>query len=208
MRRAYEAEYRYPASFGGFRAKIHYSWDGESWGGAVEVKNPADIRYTGAAGRVDDHLRWEIASMIGHRWSIPYELAEGSLKLTLDARENPAGRTVRVEDGLGSLYRIRSGRIEQVERSFGDLRFTISVQDRTRARDGKTLPLHYCIVYWSRRNDRLVRTDIYHDGYLEVDGAYLPLSRRITTADDSGTTNRSIHFRDHETLGTVGRKAS
>ncbi|MDX5895074.1 DUF3386 family protein [Rubrobacter radiotolerans] len=208
MRRAYEAEYRYPEGFCGFRAKMHYAWDGEGWGGAVEVRNPADIRYTGAAGRVDDHLRWEIASMIGHRWRIPYERAEGSLRLTLDARENPAGRTVRVEDGLDSVYRIRSGRIEQVERAFGDLRFTIQVQERLHTEGDKTLPVHYCIVYWSRENDRLVRTDIYRDGYVAVEGVYLPLSRRITTADDSGTTNRSVHFRDHEPLSRVGRRAA
>lgn len=211
MRRAYNAEYRYPESFGGFRARMYYSWDAEGWGGAVEVRNPADIRYSGAAGRVDEHLRWEITAMIGHRWCIPYERAEGSLNLRLDPKQTPAGRSVHVEDGLESVYRVRSGEIVQVERRFGDLRFTVNIQERQRTADGKSLPVHYCIIYWSRDDGRIIRTDLYRDGYREVEGLYLPLSRRITVADDSGTTNRSLHFRDHEIFGNLKgkvRKAS
>lgn len=207
MRRAYDAEYRYPEGFSGFRAKMSYAWDAERWGGAIEVRTPADITYSGAAGRVDEQMRWEISAMIGHRWSIPYERAEGSLKLGLDAKESPAGRAVRVEDGLDSVYRIRSGEITQVERRFGDLRFTVNVQERRRIPDGRSFPVHYCIAYWSETDDRLVRTDIYRDAYLEVEGTHLPLSRLITTADDSGTTNRSILFREHSLIKSTERRA-
>lgn len=149
--------------------------------------------------------------MIGHRWCIPYERAEGSLNLRLDPKQTPAGRSVHVEDGLESVYRVRSGEIVQVERRFGDLRFTVNIQERQRTADGKSLPVHYCIIYWSRDDGRIIRTDLYRDGYREVEGLYLPLSRRITVADDSGTTNRSLHFRDHEIFGNLKgkvRKAS
>jgi hypothetical protein len=55
---------------------------------------------------------------------------------------------------------------------------------------------------------RLVRTDIYRDGYKKIEGIYIPLSRRIITADDSGSTTRQILFRDHRLLGEgAGRKA-
>jgi hypothetical protein len=53
-----------------------------------------------------------------------------------------------------------------------------------------------------------VRTDIYRDGYKKIEGIYIPLSRRIITADDSGSTTRQILFRDHRLLGEgAGRKA-
>ncbi|MGI8650480.1 MAG: DUF3386 family protein [Rubrobacter sp.] len=105
---------------------------------------------------------------------------------------------------MESVYRVRSGEITQVERRFGDLRFTVNIQARQRIpEDGRSLPVHYCIVYWSRANNRVVRTDLYRDGYHEVEGIYLPLSRRITIGDDSGTTNRDLHFRDHEIFETM-----
>lgn len=201
LRGAYDAVYRYPPDFEGFSAGIHYAWDQESWGGSVRVETPADIRHEGGIRGCDEHFRWELASMVGHHWHLPFEEAEGGMELSLEKRENPLGRVVRVEDGLDSKYRVQGGQVCQIERRFRDLRFSINIQQRDFAEDGRTLPVHFCVVYWSVGSGRLVRTDIYRDGYKKVGGIHLPLSRRIITADDSGTTTRQILFRDHELLG-------
>lgn len=201
LRGAYEAVYRYPVGFGGFSAGVHYAWDQESWGGSVRVESPSSIRYEGGISDCDEHFRWELASMVGHHWHLPYEEAEGGMPLSLERRENPLGRVVNVEDGLDSKYRIQGGQVCQIERRFKDLRFSINIQQRDFTEDGRTLPTHFTVVYWSVDGGRLVRTDIYRDGYKKVEGVYLPLSRRIITADDSGSTTRQILFRDHEPLG-------
>lgn len=201
LRGAYEAVYRYPPDFGGFAAGVHYAWDQESWGGSVRVESPSSIRYEGDVSNADEHFRWELASMVGHHWWLPFEEAEGGMPLGLERRENPLGRVVRVEDGLDSRYRVQGGQVSQIERRFKDLRFSINIQQREFTGDGRTLPTHFSVVYWSVEGGRLVRTDIYRDGYKKIEGVYLPLSRRIITADDSGSTTRQILFRGHELLG-------
>lgn len=208
LRRAYEADYRYPPDFGGFEASVYYAWDRESWSGSVEVRSPSDMSYEGAIEDADGQLRWEVASVVNQCWWTPYEGANGRMRLSLDTRENPLGRLLRVEDGLNSAYRIRGGQVSQIERRSGDLKFSINIQERTFTEDGRTLPAHFCVVYWSVEWRRIVRTDIYRDGYLPVEGIYLPLGRRITTADDSGVTTRQILFRDHRLLRASPGKPS
>jgi hypothetical protein len=207
LRGAYEAVYRYPPGFGGFSAGVHYAWDQESWGGSVRVESPANIRFEGGISGCDEHFRWELASMVGHHWWLPFDEAEGGMELSLESRENPLGRIVKVEDGLDSKYRVRGGQVIQIERRFRDLRFSINIQQRDFTEDGRTLPIHFCVVYWSVAGGRLVRTDVYRDGYKKVEGVHLPLSRRIITSDDSGSTTRQILFRGHELLaGSESRK--
>lgn len=200
LRRVYEAGYRYPPGFRGFAASVYYAWDREDWTGSVEVRSPSDIRYDGTIENADGQLHWEISVLASQCWAMDYEGAECGARLSLEARDEPLNWLLQVEDGLESAYRIQSGHVSQIERRFGDLRFSINIQERSFTDDGRALPAHYCVVYWSVEQARLVRTDIYRDGYLPVSSVYLPLGRRITTADDSGTTTRQILFRDHRLL--------
>lgn len=204
LRRAHEAGYRFPPGFGGFAASVYYGWDRESWTGSVEVRSPADVRYEGRIRDADGQLRWEVAALASQCWGVP---GGEEARVSLDAREGPLGCLLRVEDGLESAYRIQGGHVSRIERRFGDLRFSINVQERSFTEDGRALPAHFCVVYWSIEKGRLVRTDIYRDGYLPVEGVYLPLGRRVTTADDSGTTTRQILFRDHRLLGSRNHPA-
>jgi hypothetical protein len=164
----------------------------------VEVRAPEDVRYGGKIRAADGQLRWEIAALASQCWGLPR--GEEDARISFDGREDPLGCLLRVEDGLESAYRLQGGHVSQIERRFGDLKFSINIQERSFTDDGRALPAHFCVVYWSIERDRLVRTDIYRDGYLPVDGVYLPLGRRITTADDSGTTTRQILFRNHRLL--------
>lgn len=120
LRRAYEAAYRFPPGFGGFRASAYRTWDLEGGSGTVEVRSPSD--------------------------------------------------------------------------------FSVNIQERAFTGDGRALPVHFCIVYWNTAEERVVCTEIYRDGYIPVEGIHLPVSRRITIADDSGTSTWHVHFRDHVLL--------
>lgn len=210
LRRAYEAAYKFPQDFGGFRASLYYARDTESTAGSIEVCSPSDIRFGGLLEGADDRLGQELTSIIRHRWFVPYEEADGRYRLTLDPSEHPLGRLVRVEsDGMDSSYRVQGGHISQINRDVGSLHFSIHIQERTFTRDARALPVHFCVVYWDTTEGRVVRTDIYRDGYIPVGDVYLPLSRRITAAGDSGITTRLILLRDHELLSesSAERKA-
>ena len=179
LRRAYEASYRFPEGFGGFSAALYYAWDTESRSGTVEVRSPSDIRITGSVEDADGRLRRELSSIVGHRWPLSYDEADGRHRLSLDPEEHPLGTLVRVEDdGMDSTYRIQGGHIQQIERSVGGKRFSINIQERNHTGDGRALPAHFCTIYWETNGDatakRLVRTDIYRDKYMPVGGVYLP----------------------------------
>lgn len=206
LRRAYEAGYRFPEGFCGFEAALYYAWDSECRSGTVEVRSPSDIRITGSIDDADGRLRREISSIVAHRWPLSYDVADGRHRLSpLEPEEHPLGTLVRVEDdGMDSTYRIQGGHIQQIERSVGGKRFSINIQERSYTGDGRALPAHFCAVYWENKRDaaekRLTRTDIYRDGYIPVGGVYLPLSRRVVTTDDSGTSIWQILLHDHRLL--------
>lgn len=202
LRRAYGVSYRWPQGFEGFRASVYYACDQEHGAASLEVRSPSDIRLGETLEGTDGRLGQELASMVSHRWHLAYEEADGRHRLSLDAREHPLGRLVRVkDDGMDSSYRIQGGHISQINREVGGTRFSIHIQERTFIGDGRALPVHFCATYWDTEQERLVRTEIYRDGYIAVGDIHLPLSRRITTAEDSGITTRQILLRDHELLG-------
>lgn len=201
LRRAYEAVYRFPPGFGGFRASVYRAWDLEGRSGTVEVRSPSDITLGGQLESGDGRVRREVSSIAGHRWPVPYEEADGRYHLALEPDEHPLGKLVRVEDDeMGSAYRISGGHIQQIERQIGATRFSINVQERTFTGDGRALPVHFCVVHWNVEEDRVSRTEIYRDGYIPVEDILLPLSRRIVIADDSGIATWQILFRDHVLL--------
>lgn len=209
LRRAYASSYRFPEGFGGFTATLHYAWDADCRAGTVEVRSPTDIRISGNI-EDDGRLRGELSSIVGHRWHLAYEDADGRHRLSLEREEHPLGTLVRVEDdGMDSTYRVRGGHIQQIERRLGGTRFSIHVQERSHTGDGRALPAHFCVTYWDTdgADERLVRTDVYRDNYVLVGDVHLPLSRRVITADDSGTSIWQILLRDHRLLEGDGGAA-
>jgi hypothetical protein len=209
LRRAYGNTYRWPRGFGGFRASVYYAHDEEFGGGSLEVRAPSEMRFWESLRGADDRLEQELLSLLVYRWHLSYEEADGQHRLTLDDDEHPLGRLVSVDDGMDSSYRVRGGGIQQINRTVEGARFSVHIQERVFTGDGRTLPAHFSTSYWDARQERLVRAEVYRDGYITVGDVYLPSSRRIITAEDSGITTRQILLRDHQLLaeGPAGRKA-
>lgn len=208
LRRAYGNTYRWPRGFGGFRASVYYAHDEEFGAGSLEVRAPSEMRFRPSIQGTEDRLlEQELLSLLVYRWHLCYEEADGQHHLTLDDAEHPLGRLVSVDDGMDSSYRVRGGCIQQVNRTVEGIRFSVQIQERAFTRDGRTLPFHFCVSHWDLGQERLVRTEVYRDGYVTVGDVYLPSSRRIITAEDSGITTRQILLRDHQLLaeGKAGR---
>jgi len=203
LRQAQESVYRFPQGFGGFTATLYYAWDAECRAGTVEVRSPSDIRITGSISG-DARIRRELTSIVSHHWPLAYEDSAGRHRLSLEPGEHPLGVLVRVEDdGMDSAYRIQGGQIQQIERRLGGRRVSTNIQERLHTADGRALPIHFCAVHWEAAREtesRVIRTDIYRDGYISVDGVYLPLSRRKLTAEDSGTSIWRFLLRNHRLL--------
>lgn len=201
MQRAHEAGYRYPAGFAGFRTSLEASIAGDQVSGTIAVRAPKDIEIDAATDEAGmAWLRQELASVAGHRWHAPYSEADGRHTLTLDADDgHPLGQLVEVQDDrFASSYRVRDGQIAQVNRQMGTLRFSILIQDRVTAPDGRTLPAHFTVVFWDLEHDRLTRTDIHRDQFETVSGIPLLASRRVITVDDAGVTVKHLRLSNHE----------
>ncbi|MGH2549513.1 MAG: DUF3386 family protein, partial [Thermomicrobiales bacterium] len=203
LRAAHERGYRFPAGFGGFSATVTLSTDSATTEGTVAVRAPRDLILDLDVPEEDaGWVRQEIASIAGHRWPAPYEQSDGRWTLTLgDDATNPLGQSIKVhDDPFDSGYRVRDGKISQVLRKMGPMRFTITMLDHQPAIDGRLLPSLFTVTFWDTESDRLTRSDAYTDGYVVVDGVTVPSYRRVVTFQDSGQSVRELTISNHNLL--------
>lgn len=197
---SFEGTYRFPEGFNGFTGTISVTVslpDGtmQSDRGQVLVAGPGGSTIEGfESADLTDWALNEVRSVAGHRWSMSYQDADGKHTLSLDdERQTLLGDFVKVlDDRFDSAYRVKDGRISQVIRTMGPMTFTITIQGDRAMPEGKRLPEHFTVNYW--KEGRLVRSDMYHDTYAEIEGVWLPVARQVTTADDDGFTARRLEL--------------
>lgn len=203
LRAAHESGYRFPADFAGFSADVQIDHDGAVQAGRVTLRSPREIEIDlDADEETLGWLRQELGSMAGHRWPTPYAESDGRWTLTLEeGAGHPLGDLIRVhDDPFGSSYRLRDGRISQVNRQMGPTRFSINIHEHTGTADGHTLPAVFTVAFWDTARGRLSRADEYLDRYVEVDGVQLPAERRILRVDDDGISVRKLTLSGHRLL--------
>lgn len=211
LRSAHVQGYRFPDGFGGFSAEVTYQDPRSRAVGAVAVRAPRDILLEiDADDGVQSWLRQELGSMAGHRWPTSYEASDGRYTLTLEgAGDDPRGRLVQFhDDPFASSYRIRAGRIVQVNRQMGPVRFSINILEHVPTGDSRLLPTYFTVSYWDVATGRLTRADGYTDRYAVVEGVLLPESRRVLTSDDDGVTARELTLTAHHLLAGTGEAAA
>lgn len=207
VRAAHDAGYRFPPGFPGFRATLTFARAGVRGSGTV-------VFAAGARPQIDIDLpeedeRWlehELGSLAGHRFHRAYEDADGPLDK--DLRENdghPLGPLVALDDPLDSTYRIADGRISEISRTHGGVRFTILIQERLDTGDGRSLSSAFTVFHWELGTRRLLRTDAYSDRHVEWRGVIVPARRRVATATDAGLVVRELVLGEH---GLLPRKES
>jgi Protein of unknown function (DUF3386) len=200
LRRAHETSYRLPPGFPGFRARLRVS-------GPIEAAGRVTIR-PGARPELEidlpEQAKWlehELASLAGHRFHRSYDEADGPTAKRLEAEDgNPQGDLIVLEDSMDSSYRVGEGVINEISRTHGGGRFTIVIQDRAEAPDGRLVSTAFTVCHWGSDDGRLSRVDAYSDAYVDVDGLLLPSRRRIASASESGLLVRQFEFDAHEIL--------
>lgn len=203
LQAAHERGYRFPANFAGFSADLRIERDGAVQTGRITLRSPREIEIDLAADEETlGWLRQELGSLAGHRWPTPYAESDGRWTLTLEENAgHPLGDLIRVhDDPFNSSYRLRDGRIAQVNRQMGPTRFSINIHEQTRTADGRTLPAVFTVAFWDTAQGRLSRTDEYLDRYVEVDGVQLPAERRILRVEDDGISVRKLTLSEYTLL--------
>jgi len=203
LRRAHEKTYRWPLDFSGFTAELVCNDNGVISTGQVSIRSikEVDVHFDMPEGKegVQKWVREQIAMMTAHRVSRSFEEGDGRFSITFaEADQHPFGRQLHIHgDGLGSHYRIKDDRIQQIDRDMGRMRFTINIEEATQMSDGRLLTTQYVVFYFSPDN-HLVKVDSVSDHPIEVKGIALPCHRRVILTEDGKAVVRVLQFKNHQ----------
>ncbi|BCM93741.1 hypothetical protein IAD21_05632 [Abditibacteriota bacterium] len=193
-----------PANFAGFEADLIYT-DGDTMKtGKIVYRRQGDTKITLDGLSKDDNLWLEdkVMNLIGHRRGGDFAQGDGKNPLTLVQGDvNAFGQLIRLNDGMKSEYRVKDGRVEEVTRTAGGTKFTITVLDTINTDAGKYLANHFVVSYRDEKTGALQEVEGYHDSYAQIDGVWLPTGRVVyEMAEPVSPRVRTIRFRDIKIL--------
>lgn len=202
MREVFGNTARWQPDFNGFTADVTVNIDGKEVQGAVTVKGPKDIETSVEEDKFKGFVTENLASIAMHRGPRSFEESDGKYKLHFgDDDAHPLGRSVHMGgDGMGSFYRIKDGRIQQINRKTPRFSFTINVEESVKNEDGKYLTHKYTVYYFNPETGALKDVESYTDHYARVDKSDLPVKRRIITGEDGTVSVRALTLSNHKML--------
>jgi len=205
LRTAFEGTSRWAADFPGFAADLVLNDNGTIYKGQVSIKSRRDLDVSmeipDDQADVKEWLEDTIGMIAVHRAWRTFEDADGKNPVTFGATdEHPLGREVLIHgDGMASRYRIKDGRIQQINRVTPRMSFTINVEDAMKTEDNKSLTTRYVVFYFSG-DGKLKNTDSFTDEHAVLDGNYLPGVRRVITTIKGKVAVRVLEFKNHRLL--------
>lgn len=203
VRRVHARSYRYPESFGGFRAEVAWDVDG-AVGETLCSVAPGPRVELGEATPGSPWVCEELRSIMGHHQHVLRDRGAGNpTHGGQGAGHHRSPIVVELGDELDSSYGVRGDEIETLTRTMGERRFTIVVQERADTPDGTSLASRYTVFFWDAATGALAEVDCYHDRFVSVDELLLPASREVVRGTASGIVNRRLTLGNHELLGEV-----
>jgi hypothetical protein len=101
-------------------------------------------------------------------------------------------------DGMSSFYRIKDGRIHQINRKTPRMSFTINVEESVKNVDDKYLTRKYTVYYFNPENSSIKDVESYTDEYTRVGDVDLPQVRRIINSDEGQIMVNSMTLSNHK----------
>ena len=202
MREVFLNTARWPKGFGGFSADVVANINGDEQQGTVTVKNAKEIEITIEDEKAKSFLNENLASIAMHRGPRSFEESDGKYKLVFgDDGSHPLGRKLIMGgDGMSSFYRIKDGRIHQINRQTPRFSFSINVEESKKNQDGKFLTRKYSVFYFNPETKGLKDVESYTDEYTRVGEADLPEMRRIINCEEGAISVSTMTLSDHKLL--------
>lgn len=201
MKEVFSNTARWPAGYGGFTAEVVVNNDGQESRGQVTVKGPKEIE-TDLDGAAKEFLTENLASIAMHRGPRSFEESDGKYKLAFgDDGVHPLGRKLVLGgDGMSSFYRIKDGRIQQINRATPRMSFSINIEESVKTVDDKYLTHKYTVFYFNPQDGSLKDVESYTDDYARVGEADLPQSRRVIHCVEGRVAVDSMTLSNHKNL--------
>jgi hypothetical protein len=155
--------------------------------GVVTVELPA--------GKLTDWVEEQLNSMVQHRMP-DGEVSQGDVTFAEEAGAHPLGRKIDLGDpSLQSAYRIKDDAIMEVNRSAGPtMRFTISVLEIERNKEGKYLPRSFTMNFFDAKSGDLRTSLAYFNSWQRVGAFDLPEQIIEIDAHKGGAGAKQIDF--------------
>tara|TARA_B100000686_G_scaffold327473_1_gene386414 strand:- start:751 stop:1428 length:678 start_codon:yes stop_codon:yes gene_type:complete len=191
---------RWSKDFNGFNADIIVNINGKEESGTVKVKNAKEIELSIQDTKLREFAMENLGSIAMHRGPRSFEESDGKYKLHFgDDGKHPLGRAIVMGgDGMSSFYRIRDGRIHQINRKSPRMSFTINIEESIKTQDNKYLTGKYCVFYYNPENGSLKDVESYTDEYTRVGAFDLPRYRRVINSEEGTVCVNTIILSDHK----------
>lgn len=202
LREVFQNTARWQEDFKGFTADAVVNLNGKEEVGTVTVKGQKDIETSFKEEKHKEFLNENLASIAMHRGPRSFEESDGKYKLTFgDEGEHPLGKSIVMGgDGMGSFYRVKDGRIQQINRKSPRFSFTINIEESVKNSDGKFLTKAYTVYYFNPEDGKLKDAESYTDHYTRVGKSDLPEYRRIIHAESGVVVTNTMTLKNHKML--------
>lgn len=202
LRQAFEKTARWQPDFKGFTADLRVNVNGKEVQGSVTVKGPKEVMLTLPDPELQKWAENQIAMIAVHRGPRSFEESDGKFALTLgDDLDHPLGPKLFIHgDGMHSFYRIKGGRITQINRKTPHIAFTINIEDSAVTQDGTFITTRYTVYYYSPQDGKLANVESFTDTHKRVASSDLPATRRIISYENGDTVVRSLTFENQKML--------
>ena len=118
-----------------------------------------------------------------------------------DVADHPLGRLIKFHGGpTHTFYRVRDDVITEVHRTTGQRKFTITVTDVARTAEGKTLPRHFNVSYFSAASGALDANEDFQEDWIRVGRFDLPQRRLLIKTDREGRQVRELLLSEHKLM--------
>lgn len=196
-----------PVDFSGFSADLVVRDGADSKSGTLSYRRQGktDIKVDGLSKDDTAWMEDKVMNLIGHRRGGSFAEGDGKNPLTLAPDDgNAFGRLIKLNDKMNSEYRVKDGKVTEVTRVAGGMRFTISVVETMEAEQGKYLANHFMVAYRDAITNELKEVEGYRDSYSKIDGVWIPLGRMVIDFNGSTTPRvRTIRFNNVKFLEPV-----
>ena len=202
LREVFKNTARWSSDFKGFAADVIVNLNGKEESGSVTVRNAKEIELSIQDEKLKEFAVENLASIAMHRGPRSFEESDGKYKLHFgDHSGHPLGRAIIMGgDGMSSFYRVRDGRIRQINRKTPRMSFTINIEESVKTQDNKYLTSKYCVYYFNPENGALKNVEAYTDEYMRVGDFDLPRYRRVISAEEGTVFVNAMTLSNHKPL--------
>ena len=202
LRRAFDNTARWQNDFKGFTADLTVNVNGKETKGPVMVKGPREVSVQLGDANVQQWVQEQVGMIAVHRGPRSFEESDGKYALTMEEDGHPLG-TKLVIHGSNSFYRLKDGRITQINRKMAHpgmnpFAFTINVEETSVTQDQKNLTTRYTVYYYSPTDGKLNNVESFTDTHVRVGSSDLPATRRIISYENGEVIVKSLLFSNHK----------